>query len=312
MRYLKKVLSLKDKNFENAANATAVFKDGTWQFKISLNLSSLSGDGVFCVIFLNGEYKKFYSTNFSFEGEDGEIAIGVFNENGCFAFGKTPSSNISITKFENYVESKANNTGTDYQKDANEKYDDYAIATQNYYEGEVELDLSKNYGDAGRKAEGGKGSKEEDCRNVAYNHEKGDVLSGGIEKRPLCSSADNQSGGVFSENQRGYFDEKRQEFLKLFLENERDYTLNEVIYNGRFVKVTEKGGDKFYLFGTVGEEFLKPDYILYAVLGKRGDKKEGFENAVFIPTDFFDFENGYFVTFQSAKTGKKIDAASFK
>ena len=175
-------------------------------------------------------------------------------------------------------------------------YDDEAIATENYY-GNYYEQKNENAdakdggqkGKAGEKSDGG--AVEDDAR-------------GGLAKKQdkdgrRAQAVDRADGACQTE--RAYGEQVASNIAALFHAGKAYPPLSRVIPLSRWVEVVD--GGKTYYFGLQGA----PDYICYAVKGVRGDPPEGFENAFFVPESFFmPAKDGYYMTFQSAKTGESI------
>ena len=187
-----------------------------------------------------------------------------------------------------------------FEKLVTPAYDDEAIATDNYYEAYNEQ-INEN-ADIKVGAEKGKADKKSGCGTVeddaCIRAEKEQTADGG-RAAPV-----EYTDGAYPPETCYY--EKVASNIAALLKSGKSYPpLSRVIPLSRWVEISD--GGKTYYFGLQGA----PDYICYAVKGRRGDPPEGFENAFFVPENFFHETNdGYLISFQSANTGEHINKKS--
>ena len=211
---------------------------------------------------------------------DGGLAVAVVLDNRIISYGTS---------------------GTDVTKARIEKlflnaYDDEAIATENYY-GKYYEQKNENADveDGGEKGKAGKesdgGALEDDARGYSFKKQDKDGRR--------TQTVDRADGACQTE--RKYAEQVASNIAALFYAGKIYPPLSRVIPLSRWVEISD--GDKTYYFGLQGES----DYICYAVKGVRGDPPEGFGEAFFLPESFiFKTNDGYYMTFQSAKTGESI------
>lgn len=173
------------------------------------------------------------------------------------------------------------------ESDAPVRYDDEALAKENYYEYEQ--------ADKDRRAVCEDTQKEEDRHGLSENEEAGgafEELKGGLA-RGEC-----------------FYERMKNEIEKVLSDYPEERALEEVVENSRWVRINY-GGDKFYVFGVIfGEE--KPRYICYGV--PAADNRRPPESlsslASFIPATENGDGAGYWVMYQDADTGASIKITS--
>lgn len=163
------------------------------------------------------------------------------------------------------------------------KYDDEAIAKENYYEYEQ---TDKDRGTVLENPE-----KEEDGRDLRQNEE-------------VVNTYEELAGGLASGE--CFYDRMKDEIEKVLSDYPEERSLEETVENSRWVRINY-GGEKYYIFGVIyGED--KPKYICYGV--PTTDSKRPPESlahlATFIPSSPEEENTGYWVTYQDANTGASI------
>ena len=187
-------------------------------------------------------------------------------------------------------------TKTQFEKRFLNVYDDETIATENYYRKGYEQ--KHENADVEDGSQTGKAGKESD------GDARQDDAGGNVAKKQNADGRRTQtvdgSDGAYTA-EREYREQVASNIAALFHAGTPYPQLSRVIPLSRWVRITDD--KKTYFFGLQGA----PDYICYAVKGVRGDPPEGFEQAFFVPESFFnDLKDGYFITFQSAKTGEYV------
>ena len=166
-------------------------------------------------------------------------------------------------------------------KEAGVKYEDEALAQENYYE------YGQTYKDGGvicenpQKEKDGAGVRQNEA---AYSTEK--ELSGGLA-----------DGGNF-------YSRMKDEIEKILNTYPKEDALEQMVENSRWVKI-DYGDGKFYVFGVIfggGQA----QYICYGVPSENPDSPPpSIENSSFIPA-YPEGNSGYWVMYQDAKTGASI------
>ena len=161
------------------------------------------------------------------------------------------------------------------------KYEDEALAQENYYE------FGQTYKDSGAVCE----SKEEkENGNGVHENEK----AHGAEKE--------YSGGLSSGG--SFYSRMREEIENVLSSYPKEEALENMVENSRWVKINY-GENKFYVFGVIygnGEA----QYICYGVPSDNPDNPPpSLENCSFIPA-YPTGNAGYWIMYQDAKTGASI------
>lgn len=166
------------------------------------------------------------------------------------------------------------------EESANIKYEDEALAQENYYE------YGEAYKDGGSVCEDKKEKKKR--HSVPKNEEAesvGKSKHGGL------------AGGDFYSRMKG-------EIEKVLSTNSKEEALEEIVENSRWVKITY-GDGKYYVFGVIfggGEA----QYICYGVPSQNPNSPPpSLQNCSFIPA-YPEGNGGYWVMYQDAKTGASI------
>ncbi len=234
---------------------------------------------------------KFVLPSFEF---DGVFACGVYSNNELISFGAC--GKISKEKFIRLAE----NITRENNSEISETYDDWQIATENYYSGSIydkanddaETDFSTEKSEQGKN-----GGNSPDKNDESGDFTKKSQNSGGGSK------AIEHSEGSCSPERR-YYDRVRAS-LENILDSGKKYShISSLIPFSKFVEITEKS--KQYYLGIQGKS---PDYIVYATKGREGQPPNGFSNCFFIPDSLFSpTESGYFLLLVSCETGKTINS----
>ena len=166
------------------------------------------------------------------------------------------------------------------EETANIKYEDEALAQENYYE------YGEAYKDGGAVCEDKE--KKERRRSIPKNEENKSVGKTGYE---------GLAGGDFYSRMKG-------EIEKILTSYPKEEALEEIVENSRWVKITY-GDGKYYVFGIIfgGSE---AQYICYGVPSENPDSPPpSLQNSSFIPA-YPEGNGGYWVMYQDAKTGASI------
>ena len=195
------------------------------------------------------------------------ISAVILQKNEPILYGETKNSpfklNDLLTKNTENLESE-------------EDYDDYQLATENYY------------------------------KNVLFTKNDGEYESGKTEEKEQEKHVD------FNENEENLRTQKSQEFYlkhkdkldEIFSKYEPFYGLNTIIPNGKFARV-DYNKNYHYIVGIICEnEIVK--YVCYGVPKISEAPPKNLEKyCKFIPTTQ-DFKSGYYLVFQSANSGNLV------
>ncbi len=191
----------------------------------------------------------------------------------------------------------------------NARYDDEAVATENYYsldEGIKEkIDLINGWDN-------------ELNRNEAFNEHNGGKEEE-KERGGQCNCLQDEKDAFQSQpysREYPYYLSAKAELEELFDKFPKDLSLSSIFPASRFCKI-HYSKDKFYTVGEV-EEKGEVKYICYGVPGRYAPEppKELKEYCSFVPLSIFDLQGeGFWMMFQDAITGecvKKEESAKKK
>jgi hypothetical protein len=231
------------------------------------------------LLYSNGEVKVLYN----FEKSSFESTINSSITSGFSLLliekpTKTPllfcEENISVSP-QTIIDS--------FDKTKDFEYDDFLIATTNYYEGEI--------------------NDAEDFHFKTTTWED--------KPKEIKAQEEESDGAILHENfayrtKQDYYEEVREKLDKLLNDRDKDLDLIKIIPNGKFVKI-KYNETSFYSVGIIYENGVEK-YICYAVRGNYSKiPKELGNYCTFIPLSCFNsFGEGYHIIFQSAKTGEII------
>lgn len=210
----------------------------------------------------------------AFNLSNGFAAVICFVKGGVQAIASAVSggmgySLISLKSAVETVEQKEEKTNPE-ENSADMEYHDEAIAEVNYYE----LEGSENGGD-----------------DIPPEKEEADGSAG---------KKDENAGGAGGK-QPQFFQKIEKEVTRLLSEYPKENGLCSAVENSDWVKI-DYGDGKYYVFGVIYEDGIA-QYLCFGVPAEGEKPPESLKNlAIHIPTD----GGGYFVTSQSAKTGKAV------
>lgn len=224
--------------------------------------------GAFAVVYVGDGYKT--------------VAVGGFGKD------------VGAKEFEEYAEMYEKAGGKRPQEKGGEekKYDDEAVATENYY-GYPDVDAdSLTVGEE----DGQKSVYAGDTAERTYSGEK----ETGEEKEDFGDSFRARSG------EPSYYEKIEKELGGIFGKFPEEKSLGQMVAGGRWAKVSYDG-EKHYVVGVI-EEDGKPRYVCFGVPGKYGKRPAEFTGyCSFIPISPFDLKgDGYWVIFQDAETGAAL------
>lgn len=230
------------------------------------------------------------------------------------AFAKTQEFGYSLQEFKSMVLSKAIKTRKSTVKECAEipqvtptqdfvqntyRYDDEAVATQNYYELEKEIqDKLKILESNDERLQ----PKDGDC-----HHGSTDKTQQEQETLVGCQIQDRISDSQKYSQDFPYYQVAKTEIEGLFDKFPIDLSLTKLFPESTFVRI-HYSLNKYYVVGVVKEKG-NPKYICYGVPSPYSEKApkelDGF--CSFIPLSIFDTKgDGYFMMFQDAITGECI------
>lgn len=182
----------------------------------------------------------------------------------------------------------------------NQKYDDEAVATENYYL--LDQQINKKISEIGQ------------LDNELLRNENGNADNFFQEKKEekperfngFSNETDQDFSQQFDQN-NPYYESAKQELDELFSTFSLDTQLNEIFHDSRWVKIFYDE-EKFYVVGQINQNGI-PKYICYGVPGEYndGEPEELKGYCSFVPASLFDLTgNGYYMMFQDAVTGKCV------
>lgn len=172
-------------------------------------------------------------------------------------------------------------------------YDDEAIAEENYYAFENENETKNFIHDDVEKMSYRIG-KTKGGKTEIFSDE---ASACDIEKsryKPENGQFREQGGDLLSQKDADFLRNEEYEFKKIVCGKPIQKDLSDVLPCSRFYKI---GESEYYLLGAVYQGDVI-SYFVYAVPGKIAVTPKGFENAYFIPKDFFSKNDGYYCLFQ--------------
>lgn len=231
---------------------------------------------------VNGKETEVASSLFSSEQTEGTIERN-------FSLYSPPYERVEEEREETEAQEPPTNEPSENTQAESERgeYDDESVASENYY-------------------------RRENREPYVYEKSDADEESGGenafgseAQGAYLREDVDAQSVGGSDERESFYRTVKR-ELDELFQKYEKDETLLWAYPASEWVRV-EEGGRLKYLVGVIYEE-LQVKYIAYALPAKKDETPpdEIREVCSFIPRDEFALEDGFFILFQSPKTGECV------
>lgn len=176
-------------------------------------------------------------------------------------------------------------------------YDDEAIAEENYYLFENENETKNFIYDDVEKKSCGIGKTESGKTEIRSD----EASACGIEKsrykpenEQFRSETRTKGCPLLSQKDSNFLRKDEYEFKKIVCGKPVQKDLTNVLPCSRFYKI---GEEEYYLLGAIYQDD-EPSCYVYAVPGKTGVAPKGFENAYFVPKDFFSKEDGYYCLFQ--------------
>ena len=249
---------------------------------------------------------------------DPGFAVGLIYES-CgipvvVAFSKTETANTDFTEFKSLVSIKALKQRKTYVKEDSEdlyvtpsenfhtqkvEFDDEAVATENYYAIDKEInDKIKILESQDERLQPKISNFDNQCQTTSQENQELDFI---------CQV---QDGNDFSQKYNDdfpYYQTAKQELEQLFDKFPIDLSLTKLFPDSTFVRINYSS-DKYYVVGVIKEN-KREKYICYGVPSPYSEKApkelEGF--CSFIPLSIFDTHGeGYFMMFQDAITGECI------
>ena len=217
-----------------------------------------------------------------------QIIAGIFKKDELIFFG---ASSPYIDR-KTLIDKKKDYEDFIFESEKNLEniYDDDKIATENYYDNRL---IDKDLDD-----------EEQTYRNDETSPKD---LSTQKERVQSEKTFYDETGFNAIKSQDDFYElQAKSRLSELFSVCEEVECLKSVIPNSRFVKVNYTNSS-FYIVGII-EENDKPKYICYGVSGVYGYPPKSLSDFChFVPKSLFDLSrDGYYMIFQSAKTGEKI------
>lgn len=318
----------KQKSFE------FVFDKNEENFKLGEALPENEEDCVSALVFLNGEphlfgysagksgagaFKIFAELNEFYEKNNAKKVDDGANETNVFykaqnEFGKTTDNGDKPIVCDKNEKNSTDSYGGDSEQGIGEtvnKYDDEALALENYFEKEREFLRAEQsfamqkrvalYASESFSALGGV-VKNDLSYNQNANANGGDCSSQS-EKTSGCEPCKNESSAELCQ-ERNFFERVKEELEKLFDTYPQESALCDVVPESDWVKIRYEK-DKFYVVGII-KSGGEPQYIAYGVAGNRLNKPRGLsEYSLFLPRSLFSRgDDGYWCLLQNAFDGK--------
>ena len=254
----------------------------------------------FCPIIING-----FAVGLVYESDGIPVVI---------AFSKTDDCKSNFTEFKSLVATRALKsrknlikpepeipcvTPTENFVQSTVEFDDEAVATENYYalDQEINEKLKILENQNGR-------IQPEICND---DNQSQDKTSENQEDVILAQIQDGDSFSKKYSNEFPYYEHAKKELEEIFDKFPIDLSLTKLFPDSTFVRINYSS-DKYYVVGVIKEN-KKEKYICYGVPSPFSEKApkelEGF--CSFVPLSIFDTKgDGYFMMFQDAITGECI------
>ncbi len=187
------------------------------------------------------------------------------------------------------------------------RYNDEAVATENYYEIDSEINQkltsikeksSENLLFENEYAYSSNQTAQEEKRIFAY---------GAQDEKNACECQEDKSLKENDFSIGTYYESVKDELNQIFFSYSREENLEKIFKGSQWAKIYYTK-EKFYVVGLIFEN-KKAKYICYGVPSKYSKKppKELDGYSSFIPLSVFDmFGDGYFIIFQDAITGRCV------
>ncbi|MBE5744172.1 MAG: hypothetical protein E7358_05610 [Clostridiales bacterium] len=279
---MKEFLILKkiDASVQNGVNCAVKLNFDKNSLNISgeiYSASSLDGDykiyltnGTNCVTLLDGVLK--FEKQLGFEFLSGGYIL-LFRKDDAILYGTYKKVDFPLQRALETINEKE------------EEYNDYEIATENYYEGEI-YETERIYNGAN----GG------DCQDKEEKDQE-ETSGGALLYENVAIKS---QGGNF-------YDRVREKFEEVISSHKKDEEIKKIIPNSEFCKICYDN-DRYYSVGRVFEGD-KVKYVCYAVKGSYAQTPNELKRfCKFIPiSPFLPLSNGYYVIFQDAESGEIIE-----
>ena len=211
--------------------------------------------------------------------------------------GSFSSQNINLNEAIENAKKHFKKQGAEKEERAvfqEEIYNDEAIASTNYFELE-----RKEKGCKGAIDERAVDNEESTCSQNSTREEEKEKL---FDSEEALFSGDSQ---IEQEELVNFYSKIKGEIEALFKEHPKEERLCKMVEDSKWVKIGD--GEKYYAVGII---FCnnQPEYICYGLPGRydQDRKEKGFSS--FIPISPFDLKgDGYWVSFQCAKSGKCVE-----
>ena len=321
MNFYKKILVVKQKNSGYSINGEETsgivrveHEDGETNLSLSLiNFKSIIGAEYYCaVLFQNNKIEYFslgkkpschvktFSSHLPFQ----TFSVGIFivkegccvNEGSLVAYASEEGEIVKERLINDFF------LAIEKERNANkiEEYNDEAVATENYYS--IDEDIEKKV----KLIDGWDKNANGDENFNEYNECQEKEEEGKFECDCVQNEENVKEGECYS-REHPYYLVAKAELDELFLKFPKDNSLSKIFPNGTFCKIYYSE-DKYYTVGTVLEEG-EVKYICYGVPGKYSTEppKNLKEYCSFVPLSIFDLQGeGFWMMFQDAVTGMRV------
>lgn len=268
-----------------------------------------------------GNYPTAFNTVLSFTPEtERGFSVGLCYESEgvplLFAYSESGNPSADLTELKRMISARAYKTKKDEQqkpepvtpkitepeeftKDCDFGYDDEAVATENYYA--IDEDINKKLKLLEKKDE--RFQPENGVRDNASEKDESQ------EQKDVVGFA-TENGADFSQKYsefNPYYEHAKKELEELFDKFPKDLALTKLFPDSTFVRINYSS-NKYYVVGVIKED-KKEKYICYGVPSPYSEQEpealQGF--CSFIPLSIFEMKgDGYFMMFQDAVTGECI------
>ena len=292
---LKQVSERENNTKPLSAIARTEIEDGVCTFFLSVINAKFTASGEYYLYYLDSSDKLFCfnlgkrpsSFTKTFESPPKlkkGICVGLFlvvdDIPELLAFGKSSEHKTDISTLKKKVYEYVLNQREQKQEMLNDFYNDEAVATENYYEKEIE---NVPYEDVGNTLQ---------CQEETQ------------EEQPFDCLLQDETNFVKGTK---YIDNARQELEEIFEKFPTHEGLEKLFPLSKFAKVSF-APDKYYVVGIINENGQEK-YLCYGVPGKYNEQapKELAPYCTFIPISIFNLSGeGFWMMFQDAVTGKCV------
>lgn len=289
---VKKVIVLKGIGEFSKLRAVLRLEQSHFGIKTEVNVSEeFLGKKDFSIAIYDGSHFCYGKNNHDFDKiilQANGLSAGLVCDKKLVSFG---ASGISPANKDEMNELLDNNTYFVTQSASEQLqstiYDDEQITEVNYYD--------QCYQNSTKEQNHQYVQAEAECEKSKENADAGNQT---------CQ--DETVSGIFQSYEQGYYSKIGASLTSLFCRGTKITELERVIPKSKWVKI-DYTANQYYIVGII-EENGQADYICYGVPGLYGSPPEKLkEFSCFVPKNLFNVsDGGYYMMFQSAKSGEKI------